>query len=97
MYWLKAELRRLPLRSINSIDQAFADPQVQHLEISKPLDHPSLGPMGLIRTPINMPDIPGASEIRQPAPELGQHSDEVLAELGLDGAEISGLREAGII
>ena len=71
-----------PCGPINSIDQAFADPQVQHLEISKPLDHPSLGPMGLIRTPINMPDIPGASEIRQPAPELGQHSDEVLAELG---------------
>ena len=53
--------------------------------------------MGLIRTPINMPDIPGASEIRQPAPELGQHSDEVLAELGYDEAEISGFREAGII
>lgn len=86
-----------PCGPIYSIDQAFADPQVQHLEISKPIDHPGLGPMGLIRTPINMPDIPGASEIRQPAPELGQHSDEVLAELGYKESEISGFREAGII
>ncbi len=86
-----------PCGPIKSIDQAFADPQVQHLEISKPLDHPGLGPIGLLRTPINMPDIPGASEIRQPAPELGQHSDEVLAELGYDEEEISGFREAGII
>ncbi len=86
-----------PCGPINSIDQAFADPQVRHLEISKPLDHPRLGPMGLIRTPINMPDVPGASEIRQPAPELGQHSDEVLAELGYNESEISGFREAGII
>jgi crotonobetainyl-CoA:carnitine CoA-transferase CaiB-like acyl-CoA transferase len=86
-----------PCGPINSIDQAFADPQVQHLEISKPLDHPGLGPIGLIRTPINMPNIPGASEIRLPAPELGQHSDEVLAALGYDEAEISGFREAGII
>jgi crotonobetainyl-CoA:carnitine CoA-transferase CaiB-like acyl-CoA transferase len=86
-----------PCGPINRIDQAFADPQVQHLEISKPLDHPGLGPIGLIRTPINMPDIPGASEIRQAAPELGQHSHEVLAELGYDEVEISGFREAGII
>jgi crotonobetainyl-CoA:carnitine CoA-transferase CaiB-like acyl-CoA transferase len=86
-----------PCGPINRIDQAFADPQVQHLEISKPLDHPRLGPIGLIRSPINMPDLPGVSEIRQPAPELGQHSTEVLAELGYDEAEISGFREAGII
>ncbi len=86
-----------PCGPIYSIDQTFADPQVQHLEISKPLAHPVLGPMGLIRTPINMPDIPGALEIRQPAPELGQHNQEVLAELGFEEKEIAGFREAGII
>ena len=86
-----------PCGPIYRIDQAFADPQVQHLEMSKPLDHPRLGSIGLIRTAINMPDIPGAPEIRQPAPELGQHSDEVLVELGYDEKEISGFREAGII
>jgi crotonobetainyl-CoA:carnitine CoA-transferase CaiB-like acyl-CoA transferase len=86
-----------PCGPIYRIDQAFADPQVQHLEMSKPLDHPRLGPIGLIRTPINMPDIPGAPEIRQPAPELGQHSNEVLAELGFDEKEITGFREAGVI
>jgi formyl-CoA transferase len=86
-----------PCGPINSIDKAFADPQVQHLEISKPAEHPHLGRIGLIRTPINMPDIPGALEIRQPAPELGEHSDEVLAELGYSEEEIANFREAGVI
>jgi crotonobetainyl-CoA:carnitine CoA-transferase CaiB-like acyl-CoA transferase len=47
--------------------------------------------------PINMPDIPNAHEIRQPAPELGEHSDEVLAELGYSEEEIANFREAGVI
>jgi len=86
-----------PCGPINSIDQAFSDPQVQHLELSKPVAHRDLGPIGLIRTPINMPDIPDALEIRQQAPEFGEHSDEILTELGYNDVEITGLREAGII
>ena len=86
-----------PCGPINSIDQAFADPQVQHLEISKPVDHPNFGRIGLVRMPINMPDIPNALEIREPAPELGENSDEVLEELGYSKEEVAGFREAGVI
>jgi formyl-CoA transferase len=86
-----------PCGPINSIDQAFADPQVQHLGISKPVDHPNFGRIGLVRMPINMPDIPNALEIREPAPELGGNTDEVLAEFGYSKEEIAGFREAGVI
>ena len=86
-----------PCGPINSIDQAFADPQVEHLEIAKPVRHRDLGPIGLIRTPINMPDIPHAQEIRHQAPEFGEHSDEILKELGYGDEEIADLRETGAI
>jgi crotonobetainyl-CoA:carnitine CoA-transferase CaiB-like acyl-CoA transferase len=47
--------------------------------------------------PINMPDIPNALEIRRHAPEMGEHSDEVLAEYGYGEEEITGFRKAGVI
>ena len=65
--------------------------------MSKPVDHPSLGPIGLIKMPINMPDIPDALEIRSRAPELGEHTEDVLKECGYSEKEIDDLREAGVI
>lgn len=86
-----------PCGPINTIDKTFSDPQVQYLEIAKPIHHPHLGPIDVIRMPINMPDIPHGLEIRRPAPEKGEHSDEVLAEYGYDEEEIIGFRKAGVI
>lgn len=87
----------IPCGPINRIDQTFSDPQVAHLKISKPVDHPELGQMNLVRMPITMPDIPSALEIRRPAPELGEHSKEVLAELGYDEEQIKRFKEKGVI
>jgi len=86
-----------PCGPINTIDQAFSDPQVEHLKISKPVDHPDLGRIGVIRMPINMPDTPHALEIRMRAPELGEHNDEVLAEYGYSKEEITGFRKEEVI
>ena len=86
-----------PCGPINTIDKAFADPQVQHLEMSKPVTHPELGRINVIRMPINMPDIPDALEIRKHSPEAGEHTDEVMGEYGYSEGEITGFRKAGVI
>jgi crotonobetainyl-CoA:carnitine CoA-transferase CaiB-like acyl-CoA transferase len=86
-----------PCGPIYRVDQAFADHQVQFLEMSKRVDHPQLGGIGLIRMPINMPDIPNAHAIRRPAPELGENADEILEAYGYSESDISNLRNKGIV
>ena len=80
----------VPSGPIYSIDQAFADPQVRHLAIAEPLDDTTyLGqPVTLSRTP---------SRVVSHPPELGEHTVEVLRELGYDDAGIERLKNQGIL
>ncbi|MEO5697012.1 MAG: CoA transferase [Burkholderiaceae bacterium] len=80
----------VPCGPINSIDQAFADLQTQHLGIVQKVGEvPYLGqPVTLSRTP---------SQVAMHPPALGEHTDDVLRELGLDGAEIEALKTQGIV
>src|SRR5256714_8233697 len=71
----------VPCGPINSIDQTFAEPQVQHLGIAKRVPHPTLGDIRVVGQPINLTKAPQPDEYR-PTPELGQHTDEILAGLG---------------
>jgi len=86
-----------PCGPIYGIDQTFADPQVQHLEISKTVNHPQLGSIGLLRMPVNMSDMPQANEIRSPSPEMGEHSEEVLKEYGYTDDDINRFKDTGVI
>jgi crotonobetainyl-CoA:carnitine CoA-transferase CaiB-like acyl-CoA transferase len=57
--------------------------------------HPALGDLELVGQPI---EIDGAEfEIVRPAPDPGEHTDEILGELGYEAAEIEDLRQAGIV
>jgi formyl-CoA transferase len=85
----------IPCGPINTIDQTFADPQVRHLELAKPVEHLRLGAQHLVRTPMNMAGV--AWGIRAPTPDAGQHTDAVLAELGLGAAENTRLRAARVV
>jgi len=80
----------VPSGPIYAIDQAFADPQVRHLGIAETVgDTTYLGqPVTLSRTP---------SRVVSHPPELGEHTDEVLRELGYDEAGIERLKHHGII
>ncbi|MGX9964121.1 CaiB/BaiF CoA transferase family protein [Roseomonas sp. F4] len=79
----------VPTGPIYSMDQVFADPQVQHLGLAFPVQHPRLGEINLVRTPIQMP---GVANPRNPTPDRGEHTDSVLAEFGFTPAEIAALR-----
>jgi crotonobetainyl-CoA:carnitine CoA-transferase CaiB-like acyl-CoA transferase len=89
----KAEV---PAGPIYSIDQVFADPQVQHLRVSQKVDSPFLGgAIEVLRQPVVLSR--SRSEIRLPAPELGEHTDEVLTEFGFSGDEIAELKRCKIV
>ncbi len=79
----------VPTGPVYSMDQVFADPQVQHLGLAFPVQHPRLGEINLVRTPIQMP---GTANPRNPTPDRGEHTDAVLGEFGFTPAEIAALR-----
>lgn len=86
-----------PCGPIYNIGEAFEDVQVKHLKMTKPAPHPKLGDIDLVRSPINMSLFPHAARFHHAGPEAGQHSEEILHELGFDDSEISRLKEAGAI
>ncbi|WIM09800.1 CoA transferase [Enhydrobacter sp.] len=86
----------VPCGPINTIDKTFAEPQVEHLGIARPVKHPELGEFKVVGQPINLSDFPQPKELR-PTPELGQHTNDVLADLGYDKKAIDGLRAAGVV
>jgi crotonobetainyl-CoA:carnitine CoA-transferase CaiB-like acyl-CoA transferase len=83
----------VPCGQINSIDETFAEPQVNHLCIATKVQHPELGAFEIVGQPINMTSLPWATELR-PAPNPGQHTEEILASIGYDPADIIALRRA---
>jgi crotonobetainyl-CoA:carnitine CoA-transferase CaiB-like acyl-CoA transferase len=66
---------------VNDYAEVFADPQVLHNEMVVETDHAS-GPLRVTGVPVKLSATPGA--VRRPPPALGEHTAEVLAELGLD-------------
>jgi crotonobetainyl-CoA:carnitine CoA-transferase CaiB-like acyl-CoA transferase len=82
----------VPCGPINTIDQVFADPQVKHLKIVRPVDHPKIGTFDIIGQPIHMSAYPQPERLK-PTPDQGQHTDEILAEFGYDAAAIKGFHD----
>jgi formyl-CoA transferase len=86
----------VPCGPINTIDATFADPQVQALGIARPMPRQQLGDTHVVGQAINLARTPQPPSHR-PTPELGEHTDEILSSLGMDGEAIRGLRENGVI
>ncbi len=85
----------VPCGEINRIDQVFADPQVRHMGIAEPAETVPFGDTHLVGQPFRLTRTPSA--IRRPPPERGQHTDEILRELGLGDDELASMRERQII
>ncbi|MBX9871591.1 MAG: CoA transferase [Burkholderiaceae bacterium] len=101
--WIAAlEHRAVPCGPINDIAQAFADAQVRArgLAIEQPRSDKARAAEGVpairsVASPLRLSATPPA--LRRAPPTLGEHTDEVLAELGLDASRIAALRGAGIV
>ena len=85
----------VPCGPIYSMDEVFADPQVQHLQCAVSVEHPKLGNIKLVSQPVTLSRTPAT--ITSATPELGQDSAAILSELGYTDAEIIQLRERKII
>jgi crotonobetainyl-CoA:carnitine CoA-transferase CaiB-like acyl-CoA transferase len=85
----------VPCGPINTIDQVFADPQVRHLGLAQRVHSHERGDVELVGQPIEMSRTP--SRIRTPPPLMGEHTDEILRELGYADKAIAELRAAEVI
>jgi crotonobetainyl-CoA:carnitine CoA-transferase CaiB-like acyl-CoA transferase len=80
---------------VNSLEETLADAHVRATGMFTTVDHPRLGAVGQISPPFAFSSTPAA--IRRPPPDLGEHTAEVLHDLGLADAEILHLRARGVV
>jgi crotonobetainyl-CoA:carnitine CoA-transferase CaiB-like acyl-CoA transferase len=85
----------VPAGPIYRMDEVFADPQVRHLGMAVPCRHPTRGDIAVVGQPVKLSRTP--AEIRTPTPDAGEHTAEILSELGFDGADIARLRACGAV
>ena len=95
-HWVEVlERAGVPCGPIYNIEQVYADPHVQSRDMAVELQHPKAGGIRNIGVAVKLSDTPGS--VRTPAPLLGQHTDDVLAEFGYADAEIAALRQSGAL
>ena len=95
-YWLnRLEDAGVPAGPIYNIEQVYEDPQVRARDMVVKTDHPVAGRTSNIGIPIKLSETPG--RFQRPAPTLGQHTDEVLKQLGRSDDETAVLRSQGVV
>jgi crotonobetainyl-CoA:carnitine CoA-transferase CaiB-like acyl-CoA transferase len=94
--WM-AELKDLDVcfGKILDVDETFEDPQVQHRKLVTEFVDDRKGKMKLLSPPIKMSDTP--PDIRRAPADFGQHTEEVLKELGFKGEEIEQMKREGVV
>lgn len=95
-YWVeKLAAKGIPAGPIYTVDQAFADPQVKHLRMSRKAKHPRLGDIEIVASPLHIGD--ASKDIRYATRDTGADTREVLTEAGFSKAEIDDLAAKGAI
>ena len=94
--WLASlEAAKVPCGPINDLSEVFADPQVQARGMTVAVPHPLTDELRLVASPMKFSKTP--VQYRRPPPLLGEHTDEVLRELGLTLDEVASLRSSGVV
>ena len=95
-HWIEALNRAgVPCGPVLPLDQVFADPQVRHEGMTTTYDQPGAGPITVLSMPVKFTRTP--FRIRRPAPALGEHTAEVLAEIGIGPEDQARLRDKGVL
>jgi crotonobetainyl-CoA:carnitine CoA-transferase CaiB-like acyl-CoA transferase len=85
----------IPAGPVYGIDEVFADPQVQHLQMAETVDDPGGTTAEVLRFPVTLTDT--AASVRSGPPLPGTHTLEVLSELGYDDAAVKAMIDAGFV
>jgi formyl-CoA transferase len=85
----------VPCTRVRAVPEMLVDPQALRNGTLATVTHPTLGPVRLLGVPVRLTATPGAPA--GPSPELGAHTDAILAEAGLSAPEIAELRRAGVV
>ena len=85
----------VPCGPIYTVDKIFSDPQVLHRQMMKELDHTKVGKIKVTGIPVKLSETPG--EVKTPPPFLGEHTQEVLKDLGYDDQDLEKLRQEKVI
>lgn len=95
-YWVKTLAEHdVPASPVNTMEEAFKDPQLVHREMLQYIDHPVEGRIPQLGFPIKFSETPGS--FRTPPPILGQHTKEVLSGLNYSEQDIARFADAGVI
>jgi len=95
-HWVEAlNAAGVPCGPILNVKEVFEDPQVRHLGLATKVVHPRLGELELQNLPVTLSRTPGA--VRTATAELGQHTDEILGELGYSKEETAAMRREGAV
>ena len=85
----------VPCGPIHALDAVFEDPQVRHLGVVVPLEHPRLGPQRLLGSPVGLSRTP--ARVGSVAPDIGADTADVLARVGIDADALARLRADGVV
>jgi formyl-CoA transferase len=85
----------VPSGPIYNLDETCEDPQVRHLEMAKTVHHQVPGDIDIVRSGVEMTRTPAVYDL--PAPEPGEHSEEILTDLGFGKHEIEQLKQDDVI
>ena len=79
---------------VNNYEDVMNDPQVQYSGIIQEVEHPTAGTIKVVAAPITFSETPAS--IRRPPPMLGQHTEEILEEIGYTKEDIQAFKDEGL-